>query len=211
MKIKFYLPLISLLVFGCLNMKKELKFEPEMISYFDPSFIDHFPDEVPLAYHQTSVSHDISHSHPHVRLKYFAQDSEYDSIKEYLSEISLAIYNSDDTCLIVLDQHLNEDNWYNFEKTSRVPKKIPYPNKDCLEGKLPVPKIYETDWRDSENTSTGLNGYKLYVIEAKSGLYLEKEKLPNGLYTPTGWEHGISKGIALKEEDNSILFWTEVW
>ncbi|PTB95559.1 hypothetical protein C9994_11115 [Marivirga lumbricoides] len=211
MKTKLFLPLLSLLIFGCLGMKDELKFDPEIINYFDKSFIDHFPDEVPVAYHQASVSQNISNSHPHIRLKYYAQDVEFDSVKEYLVKNAVAIYNSDDTCLVVLDRHLNNDNWYKIDKTLRVPKKIPYPNKDCLDGKLPVPKLYDPNWGDTNTTSTGLKGYKLYLIEAKSGLHLEKEKLPNGLYTPAGWEHGISKGIALREDDNSIIYWSEVW
>lgn len=204
------LSLVCLFLSSCQVKDIELVY-PSEISFFNDGHIDHFPKKVPNAYYSVDVSQNLSNSHPHVWLNYIMEQTKFDSTKSALEKSALTIYYSEDSCLIVLDKHLNNDNWIDFDKDLRIPRKVNLPTKDCHLNKLPIPKFYDAEWRDTDNNDTGLLGYKLYVLEAKSGIFMDSTKLPNGIYTPEGWTHGYSKGVALNEENNEVIYWSDIW
>jgi len=135
----------------------------------------------------------------------------FDSIQNAVEQKAIGSYSSEDSCLVVVDKHLNEDNWFKIKKDVRNPKPISYEDKECHEGKLPVPNFYGEWWSETEETLTKLKGYQLYVLEAESGKFMDEEKLPNGMYTPKGWEHGYSKGVAINKETGTVIFWADIW
>jgi hypothetical protein len=212
MRIKKWLAFMCILLiqFCCSSGDKELKFA-EGIEYFEDDFTAHFPKRVPEIYSQLVVSQDLSGSHPHVWLLYYMEQSKLDSIQSVLEDQAVAIYNSNDSCLLVIDKHLNESNWIDYDKWARVPKKLDYGDRPCHKDKLPVPNFYSKTWRETDETLTGLENYKLYVLVAKSGVFMDSTKLPNGLYTPEGWEHGYSKGVAIDKQNSAIIYWADIW
>jgi hypothetical protein len=40
---------------------------------------------------------------------------------------------------------------------------------------------------------------------------IDDKYLVNDIEMPNGWEHGFSRGFAVNEESNLIIFWLEVW
>lgn len=199
--------LLVLVVCGC--GKKKLEFKG--LAYFPKDFTSHFPNEVPYSFSQHVVSQNLSNSHPYVWLKYNLGRNEMDSILTKLKDDAIAIYQSDDPCLLVIDKHLNKENWRNFDKTVRKPKVVAYNEKSCQQKKLPVPNFYEESWEEDEGNLTGIVGYEMFVLSAKSGVFMDSTKLPNGLYTPEGWKHGVSKGVAVNRGSETIIFWADIW
>ena len=51
----------------------------------------------------------------------------------------------------------------------------------------------------------------MYVLESEKGIFMIPEKLPNGVYTPKGWEHGYSKGVAINNETGAVIYWADIW
>ncbi|MFD2033699.1 hypothetical protein ACFSKL_02795 [Belliella marina] len=194
---------------GC-TREKEVKFE-EGLNYFDDTFIDHFPVKIKHIGSVQAVSQNISNAHPHVWLKYYPGKIRLDSIESSAELRAIGKYSSDDTCLIVIDKHLTSKNWYKIDKKIRNPKLIEYGDLDCHKGKFPVPNFYGEWWAETEKTLTKLEGYTMYVLEAKKGIHMDPKKLPNGLYTPLGWEHGISKGIAINKKTGAVIYWADIW
>lgn len=209
-KIIYSLICSILFLSSCGSGYEELKHEEE-IEYFEDDFVSHFPQKVPKIYSKYTVSQNLSDYHPHVWLLFYMENTKLDSVESILENQAVAIYNSDDSCLLVIDKHLNEDNWMDYDKWARVPKKLDYKDKPCHIGKLPVPNFYSKTWRETDETLTGLKNYSMYVLEAKPGVFMDSTKLPNGLYTPEGWEHGYSKGVAIDKGNNAILYWADIW
>lgn len=209
MKLILFALMITFLL-GCNSEFKKLRFE-DGIEYFDPKLLVHFPEMIPIKYSQHVVSENISNSHPHVWLMYYSEKTKLDSLVAALDNVALVKYESDDSCLLVIDKHLNEKNWREYDKNRRVPKKMVYDDKLCHKDKLPVPNFYSETWRNSHRSSVGLEGFELYVLEAKSGIFMDSTRLPNGLYTPKGWTHGFSRGVALNKETNVVIYWADIW
>lgn len=181
-------------------------------SSFDSAFVSHFPrsiDKLPAKFQR---SKDTRRSHPGLRLKYKKTLDEIKYLKAELDSISLAKYKSEDTCLLIIDSHLNEKNWLKYDKWLRIGPEVTGIDKDCNLGKLPVPKFWEEGWHENTSTQIGLNpGYTLYVLDSKSGVFMDESKLPNGKYTPFVWEHGYTRGVAINEKDNVVIYWFDIW
>ncbi|MCH7403892.1 hypothetical protein ACFOUP_08785 [Belliella kenyensis] len=201
--------IIVLILLSC-SSERELNFEEE-IDYFEEGFIDHFPKKIKFLGSLHSISQNISNSHPHVWLKFFPDKGKLDSVENAVKLKAIGKYFSEDTCLVVIDKHLNSKNWYKIDKTQRYPKKIEYGDHDCHKEKYPVPNFFDDWWMDTDQNMTKLKGYTMYVLEAKKGVYMNPKKLPNGLYTPSGWEHGISKGVAINKEKGAVIYWADIW
>lgn len=84
-------------------------------------------------------------------------------------------------------------------------------NYSCDSFKYPLPDF--SDVLDE----FGLSSYRLsgkeevFLIEYKSGEFLEPEHLVQGLLLPKIWKHGMSRGIALDSNSNSIVYWLVYW
>ncbi len=212
MKHVLLLILVPIILMGCNNEAEEkLEFKPEMINYFPAGTINHFPKKVPKYNTTSAISQNKSDSHPYIWVRFTADQQKFDSIYNNASKIAIASYQSEDSCLVVIDKHLREDNWYKYDKTLRVPVDKPYNDKQCELGKFALPNFYSEGFRETGKSLTGVIGYKMFVFEAKPGLYMDSAKLPNGLYTPKGWKHGFTKGVALRKTDNSVIYWFDIW
>lgn len=135
----------------------------------------------------------------------------FDSTLTSLNQHNVAKYDSGDSCLLVVDRHLNATNWWKFDKKAFRYKQFEYRVKQCYDRKLPVPNFYREEFRETDNNSTGLLEYTLYVLDAQVGLFMKSDKLPNPIYTPPGWPHGYSKGVALNHSTKEVIYWADIW
>ncbi|MBN3584562.1 hypothetical protein JYB64_19380 [Algoriphagus aestuarii] len=201
--------LLSFMLLSC-GRKIDLKF-PKEIDYFNESFVNFFPEKVPLSYSKLIVSQDITHSHPYVWLKFYEGKEEISKLTLELEKNAIATYVSEDTCILSIDKHLNSQNWFRFDKNSRTKTEKDFSFNPCSKSNFPVPNFFEEGWGSSDNGLIGLEGYILYVIDAKSGLFMDSTKLPNGRYTPEGWKHGYSKGVAINSKLGVVIYWADIW
>lgn len=56
-----------------------------------------------------------------------------------------------------------------------------------------------------------INQFDIYIIEAIPGLFLDKENLSNGQCMPSDWKNGFSRGVAINETNNNVIYWLEIW
>lgn len=200
--------ILSCIVFSCMNLTEPVEFGVEL-DYFPIGFVDHFPSEVPIIYF-TSVSENITYSHPYVWLKTEYSDAEIRQLTSKLDSIAVAIY-SNDTCLLTIDKHIEYSNWRKYNKTSKSSKYILEEQDSCYENKIPIPKFYVSGWYDDTTKPTGLSNYKYYVLAGERGQFLELDKLPNAMYSPKNWPHGISRGVAINEDSGETIYWADIW
>ena len=137
------------------------------------------------------------------------KEEEEKKIIDLLKKYSLKIYNSSDSCLLVLNRFSDSSN-YGYPKIECIDtSKI---IRECYKDKYPVPTFYNQNVFYTSETAYHLtNDFTIYVFESKKGIFLPKEQLPKNKYMPEEWEHGISKGVALSEKQNVIIYWLIIW
>jgi hypothetical protein len=199
-----------LFLFGLIACNRNIELEfPDEINYFDREFVSFFPKEIPESYSKIIVSKDRNYSHPFVWLKIRKSKEELSMLVSELKSTALDIYSTEDTCLLVIDKHLDRTNWFKIGKIEK--KNLDFVYNECCLDKLPVPNFYEDGWEETDKGLTGLVGYDMYVIDAQPGVFMDSTKLPNGKFTPQGWKHGFSKGVAINEEEGKIIYWADIW
>jgi hypothetical protein len=180
--------------------------------YFGEELTSHFPESISEFSGKFYYSQDTRRSHPGMYLKIKLSKREVQSLLSELENKSVVVYNSEDSCLLLIDSHLTEKNRLKYDKNLRMGPQINDVNKECHQEKLPVPKFWKKNWKENNTTQIGLDpGTKLYVLEAKSGIFLDENMLPNGKYTPFGWKHGYTKGIAVNEAERRVIYWFDIW
>lgn len=198
-----------LIITGCFNGTEVMNYS-DVYDLFGVEFVDHFPKEVKYPY-QFTVSGDVIDTHPSVWLKSKLEGSHLDSLIGYLEKESLAIYDSEDSCLLVIDGHLRSSNWLEFDKRDFRERRTPNKSNECGKELLPIPNFFTKGWEENESSPTGLKGYKFFVLEAEKGKFVSEDLNTNGAFAPEGWDNGLSKGIAINESSRAIIYWADIW
>lgn len=178
---------------------------------FADAYVAHFPDSLTThgyisALNQNTVKNDVGFLLYQFNLDEKALIRE----KEKLDQSAIAVYQGTDTCLLRINQ---------FETLETLRRRIEVVDIDtnllikqlkCK--KLPIPTFIDfknTDYGDDALKSD--KDFKIYVLEAKSGIYdLELQKqLDNQM--PFEWGNGFSRGVAINLKDKAIIYWFVMW
>lgn len=77
--------------------------------------------------------------------------------------------------------------------------------------KYPLPDFSDV-YDEFGLSSKRLSGKEeVFLIEYKSGEFLEPGHLVKGLLLPEAWKHGMSRGIALDSISNRVVYWLVYW
>jgi hypothetical protein len=138
---------------------------------------------------------------------YIAATFEYDKISQFIFPISdsLPKYFPNDSCQLVV---------------SRVQEMIV--KRNCVCKTIPIPDfIVEIDRYQLLGDNFNVDGAEIqqiklpkdfeYFVDAKSGIYIEREDLFENLKIPDCWEHGYSRGFAISKKRNLVIIWLEIW
>lgn len=125
-----------------------------------------------------------------------------------LKEKSIAVYNTCDSCLLVVNRFARKDHFYDIKLTESDNILV---DQDCYSGLFPVPNFWHNDFTTEETDCRLPIDFKLYVLDAKPGKCFNEKYLSGGKYMPKKWENGYSKGIAISEKRNVIIYWLVIW
>lgn len=227
MKYSFYtLIIVSLNLFlGCTNIKLKDKEKKEAIhehitqemnkkyieakSFFDDKFVEHFPEE--LNSNVLSTSESISPEAELIELMVTNKVSkeEYKNLIKKNEKIAIAAYNCSDTCLLIINRFANKQNYsYNITLSKQDSALI---NLDCYQNLYPIPNFWHNDFLTEETNCRLPNDFRIFVIDAKPGKFLEDQYLTDGKYMPSDWKNGFSKGVAISEKRNVVIYWLVIW
>lgn len=177
---------------------------------FDKEFTDHFPEQVNTRDYQYAFSCDKIYSHPGIWLRTHLDKEEADTLWVYLTRTSIASYDAMDSCLLVVDEKLTEANVY-LQRRKNLSDSI-LQMRDCQRSRYPVPKFWSGIFFETSDTRVGLSpNYRLFVLDAKAGLFMNVDSLPKGRQAYRDWKHGYTKGIALDTVRSSVIFWFDIW
>lgn len=211
---KHYFGLIALVVVmvsGCFQLpdpdyKTQLAKIPEFLR-------DHFPNQLPNDRPSTFTTNTDTTSHC---IYYFLLQYDQNTVSNHdtsnIGKQVLATYSAADTNLISIKRETIT--YWNPEIKKYYTDKI-RDNKYYY----PVPyfetktlHFYKGDVKDiySDETPSGLSKeFVIYVFDFKTGNYWQGLKPLD--YLPEGWKNGYSKGIAINEVKNVLIYWFVVW
>lgn len=223
MKISIAIKILLIVAFisQCQNVdirKKMQEDYKQSISFFNDQLVNHFPTNLPdsCSFGATVPKKD------NIKMLGFGVDavllwkgyptSKYKNLSSQLKELSKAIYLATDTNLLLVFSYcdvikIEGRTYINQEPPERQALAKHNPT---ITRNLPVP-LFEID-EYKGNTMCGLTkDFKLYVLDADYGKYIADKYLQECDCLPKKWKHGYSKGIALSDKRQVIIYWVIVW
>ena len=108
---------------------------------------------------------------------------------------------------ITVNRHLDKCNAL-IERGSQSPK----PELKLCDTIYPVPVfLEEMDYFDVADYSSLPDDFQLYILEIAQGTFFQEDYLFDKMIMPSGWKHGLSKGVALSKEKSIAIFWLDIW
>ncbi len=222
MRVNIIFTLFALLIVaGCHNtdITKTLREDyRNSKSFFEVSLVNHFPIELPDS---CSFGSSVPKSE-NVKTLGFGIDglelykkyskTQFGIIASHFKEVTHEVYSTNDTSLLLVfsfcDTYKIGDNLYKNQEPPEL--KTLAKHNLTVASSLPVP-LFEID-EYKGNTMSGLtDDFKLYVLDARPGKYVDEKYLQECECLPEKWKHGYSKGVAMSDEQQVIIYWIVVW
>jgi hypothetical protein len=213
-----YVVLVTIAITSCAQDKKksithgnvysdlQSKYE-SAIDFFGAENTTHFPETPDFTRYNFTES--FSPIMGNLELVLWSKESA--NITEDLQELTnsaIAYYSASDTCLIIVNRFINQEDLHNAKPTLEELKLI---NRDCYMQKVPILNFWHNDYTTDDNRCRLPADFEIYVLDARSGPQIKKELLTDGQYMPTEWKNGMSKGIALSEKRGVVIYWVTIW
>jgi hypothetical protein len=210
------------LVFGCSSKEQKNKSNETSVqnrvnaylnkkyskamSFFSPDLVSHFPEGIDSNYIKLLDAFSPLVGEVSLFLEKKIDLNEFNDLENHYFSASKEVLNPSDS-LLIINRFSNEKRIYKIELTDSE-KRIVY---ESVSYSLPVPNFWRSNF-SSDSTQCHLSeNFKLFVIEAKKGKYLEDEFLTSGINMPPKWKNGFSRGIALSRKDLVAIFWVVIW
>lgn len=181
--------------------------------FFPKELVEHFPVE----FNANSLRYSVCYSNELGPLSLYLVNH-FSSINELPR--NLISYSASDSCLLIINKFATLENYINLELTEKDKRFV---ELDCYDNKLPIPNFYEFNYDNNNNVLWQFDknirlsdcklpfDYKINVIDAKTGKYVNDSLLSTNIGMPKAWEHGYSRGVAYSIKDSIIIYWLNIW
>ena len=206
--------LILLLVTSCINNKSinskaEIRYK-ETKSEFNKILTNHFPDNFSSESRRTSHTVNLDKNNIYIMLcEYDVDIKQIIKIKKNLLKNNFPFYNPNDSCLLIINRFETLRTYETLEIVTEIDtNKL---EKECYKTLKPIPNFIGVDKSISKSDLKLNNSYTIFVIESKPGKYFSEYDLKPCPQMPKKWKNGFSKGIAISEKENTVIYWANVW
>ena len=196
MKKVFYL-IITIVFTSCLG--KSYESEKQFLEkYMDGKnalshdLTDHFPNEL-KAEKQLSIAYPAGaygNGMANLIFSHQVDSTEFNSVIRKLDLNRIKAYPPTDSIFIIIGDSLDYT-----KKNNGIP--------------IPSFESYERDFGFNSKYLT--ENHNIYVLETKSGAFMDDEYLTSSENLPEKWKNGFSRGIATNEKQKELIYWTCVW
>lgn len=190
----------------------------QSVQFFNSELVSHFPDKLPdsCSFGATVPKKDtlkmLGFGVDGILLWKSYQEEEFITLqKDYLNRAK-NIYPANDSSLLLVFSYCDVINieGRTFEDQEPPERQKLARHNVTTASSLPVPLFEIDDYKG--NTISGLtDDFKLYVIDAKPGKYIDEKYLQKCDCLPENWQNGYSKGVALSDEKQVVIYWVIVW
>jgi hypothetical protein len=207
MKEIFYISFITAILLGCNNNRENSNKKNDYertLNFFQDSLVNHFPNKEPKNMSQYMDTF-CYHNTLSFRLVMYDMKNKIDSVLKVNNAKAIGIYQSTDTCLLVINDYINTKNCgdaFRAGESTFI--------EGCSNDKYPVLNFWGDDIESNETRSKLPKDFVLYVLDSKVGIYSKKIKVEQSSM-PNYIKHGYSKGLAISKEKSIIIYWVIIW
>ena len=197
---------ITFITISCDN-KKESTYYNNLRQKYNPIFVSHFPKTIEKGHIDITENGEYDVTRLFLTIK--NSITNFKSITDSIKNNSVANYSAKDTCLFVVNKFTTEQN-YTQKRKANLKDISSYLDSKCLLNKVPIANF----WGLYENSETLCNlpeNFNIFVLETKKGKFWDAKHISNGKYMPNYWKHGYSKGVAIDESTDEIIYWFVLW
>lgn len=176
---------------------------------FKQDFTSHFPDRITTEDFYIDFNNDREKNNVGIILyEYDLDKNDINSVKNDLRNLNvIGKYSSKDTCLLIVNRYESSDTSENKKREAQNDLIL---CKPCFNKLYPIPNFIGYQFR-SKNSALKLDtSFEIYVIDAKNS-NISKFNLKPDSQMPNNWETGYSKGIAISDAKNTIIYWSIIW
>lgn len=176
--------------------------------FFGNKMVSHFPKKIDK--HNVTFTESLSPELGNLELiliNKVERDHLADIVEEFEKK-SIAIYNANDSCLLIVNRFVNKDKYFEVTPSKEDLQLV---NRDCYSGLFPIPNFWHNDFTTEETLCRLPSDFRLYVVDSKSGENIDEKYLTDGRFMPKEWKNGYSKGVAISEKQNVIIYWLIIW
>lgn len=205
---KKYIIILIIFLSGCASFHSN-KYERDfrVISNEYPSeLLDHFPKRINFSYdlNSTFPSTIKDSNRCGIQLVVYADEKYKNELTIKYTDHGYYTSNSSDSCIFIIDHLKNQSIAKNDKKLSSF-NNIIYIIPDFQ-------KLLSSNKNIQFNDYGKLNDdFILYIIECKPQKYFTTNDTLNVFNLPNQLKHGISKGIAINQKSNLLIYWLEAW
>lgn len=178
---------------------------------FADVYMAHFPDSLTTHGYISALNQNTNKNDVGFLLYQFNPDKKaLIREKEKFEKSAIAVYRGTDTCLLRINQFETLETLIRRIEVVDIDTNLLIKQSKCK--KLPVPTFI--DFKNPDYGDDALKSdkdFKIYVLEAKSGVYDEKLQEKPDIQMPSEWENGFSRGVAINLKDKSIIYWFVMW
>ena len=194
---------VSVLLTTCLlsscSLNNSNKYKDYMgiaLTQFEDSLFSHFPDKIEGAYTLKFISAEKCKEKGHCCVFLLANlpSDQISQKRDELIKQGHVIRTFSDSSNIII----------NIETPNKLKRyeTVPIPN---------LPKIFNNSELLIKQEKIDIMNFDIFVLDAKPGIFVEKELLSETKNLPEDWKNGYNKGIAINSSESQILFWFEIW
>lgn len=190
---------------GCTKSQSKMEFFIKLnneklsksLAVFNDSLLTFFPTELDTTDCIDGLSVNSSYKDNPQEVKYISIYKEYNEkdkvrLKEFIRQSE--IYEFSDPCLFFIRRDYNV---YGFNRNrngrDKCKKFVP----------IPYPDLFGTDEFPDDT--------EFYIYQAVPGLFYDYKPSYLRYYLPEEWKNGLSRGFAISEKKNKILYWVVIW
>lgn len=176
---------------------------------FDSTLVNHFPAKLNSTDNFTVSNSNLNKNDVGLFLfEYNVSIKSINDIEKKIVQQSKGIYGSADFCLLIVNRFETKRTKDSVEVV--IIKDSSLIDKSCYNKLLPIPNFIDFSisagrdfWMDKD--------FKIYVLNAISGKSHKRFLLQPNPQMPKEWENGFSKGIAINNVKNTVIYWSIIW
>lgn len=214
------LPLmVMVLTASCqdVNIKKKIQDKyKQSVQFFENDLVSHFPAELPdCCWFSTTITESDTQEMAGFGVHKFFMTCflpKYRDIAHQFTNLPNTIYSANDSSLLLIFDYCDilEIDGRKYRNIEPLERQALAKHNVTAASSLPVPLFEIEEYKG--NTMSGLTeDFKLYVLDAKPGKYIDKKNMQDCECLPDKWKHDYSKGIAYNNGSNVIIYWIIVW
>jgi hypothetical protein len=208
--------MLCILNIGCAqtppNSRSDKKYQ-EYKNKFEKKFIDHFPDSITKFLNRSSIFSDRDEKKNDYALllyEYGVSDAEIKTVEDKFKTIAMVKYKSSDSCLLIVNRFETRHTIENYEFPEIRDSTLL--NRSCYVNRLPIPNFINYEEYNQDRSLRLDDTFLIYVLDAKKVSSWENEfGMGPALQMPEHWKNGYSKGVAVSQEKQTIIYWTVIW